>query len=118
MSASLPREAAAVQDGEAAAAEFHEHGLQRRLGGPALAFLSAAALVFSAYQLTIAAFAPLSSLITRSLHVGFLLLLVFVLYPMRKRGKAMTRVPMLDWLLALLGFALGLYQWVFESALI
>ena len=110
MSASLPR--------EAAAAEFHEHGLQRRLGGPALAFLSAAALVFSAYQLTIAAFAPLSSLITRSLHVGFLLLLVFVLYPMRKRGKAMTRVPMLDWLLALLGFALGLYQWVFESALI
>ena len=30
----------------------------------------------------------------------------------------MTRVPMLDWVLALLGFALGLYQWVFESALI
>ena len=118
MSATPPREAAAVPDGEPAAAEFHEHGLQRRLGGPALGFLSAAALVFSAYQLTIAAFAPLSSLITRSLHVGFLLLLVFVLYPMRKHGRQMTRVPMLDWVLALLGFALGLYQWVFESALI
>jgi TRAP transporter 4TM/12TM fusion protein len=118
VSTTAPSETAAPEEGEAAPAEFHEHGLQRRLGGAALAFLSGAALVFSAYQLTIAAFAPLSSLITRSLHVGFLLLLVFVLYPMRKRGKQMTRVPMLDWVLALLGFALGLYQWVFESALI
>jgi TRAP transporter 4TM/12TM fusion protein len=118
VSTTPPSETAAPEEGEAAPAEFHEHGLQRRLGGAALAFLSGAALVFSAYQLTIAAFAPLSSLITRSLHVGFLLLLVFVLYPMRKRGKQMTRVPMLDWVLALLGFALGLYQWVFESALI
>ena len=98
--------------------EFQEHGQQRRLGGTSLAFVSAAALLFSAYQLSIAAFSPLSSLITRSLHVGFLLLLVFVLYPMVKRGTQMTRVPLIDWSLAFLGFALGLYQWVFEAALI
>ena len=80
-------------DGEPPAVEFQEHGLQRRLGGAALAVVAAVALLFSTYQLIIAAFSPLSSLITRSIHVGFLLLLVFLLYPMRKRGAQMTRVP-------------------------
>ena len=98
--------------------EFQEHGLQRRLGGVALVFVGAVALLFSAYQLTIAAFSPLSSLITRSIHVGFLLLLTFLLYPLLARGKAMTRIPALDWVLGFLAFGLGLYQWVFESALI
>ena len=98
--------------------EFQEHGLQRRLGGASLAFVAAAALLFSTYQLCIAAFSPLSSLITRSVHVGFLLLLVFVLYPLVKRGKQMTRVPLFDWGLAFVGFGLGFYQWVFEAALI
>ncbi len=113
-----PASPAAAAEGEAPAPEFREHGLQRRLGGAALAFVGASALLFSAYQLTIAAFSPLSSLITRSLHVGFLMLLVFVLYPAAKRGRQMTKVPLFDWLLALLGFALGFYQWVFEAALI
>ncbi|MEO6363153.1 MAG: TRAP transporter fused permease subunit, partial [Caldimonas sp.] len=92
--------------------------MQRRLGGAALAFVSGVALLFSAYQLSIAAFSPLSSLITRSIHVGFLLLLTFLLYPMLARGKAMTRIPVLDWVLGLVAFGLGLYQWYFESALI
>src|SRR5690349_9203698 len=96
---------------EPAAAEFQEHGLQRHLGGFALKFVAAAALLFSAYQLTVAAFAPLSSLITRSLHVGFLLLIIFVLYPAMRRGKQLTRVPIVDWLLAFTGFALAFYQW-------
>jgi TRAP transporter 4TM/12TM fusion protein len=114
----LPRASLVTAPGESAGTEFQEHGLQRRLGGASLAFVSAAALLFSAYQLSIAAFSPLSSLITRSIHVGFLLLLVFVLYPTIKRESQMTRVPVFDWLLAFLGFALGLYQWIFEAALI
>ncbi len=110
---------AAAEAGETAASgEFQEHGLQRRLGGASIAFIAACALLFSAYQLTVAAFAPLSSLIMRSIHVGFLLLLIFLLYPLVKRGRQMTRIPPYDWVLALAGFALGLYQWMFEAALI
>jgi TRAP transporter 4TM/12TM fusion protein len=109
---------AASAEAEAPAPEFREHGLQRQLAGAALAFGGASALLFSAYQLTIAAFSPISSLITRSLHVGFLMLLVFVLYPAAKRGRQVKKVPVFDWLLALVGFALGFYQWVFEAALI
>ena len=42
--------------------------------------LTAVALAFSTFQLVVAAFHPLSSLVTRSLHVGFLLALVAVLF--------------------------------------
>ena len=112
----LPHAAALPDGGDAV--EFQEHGAQRRLGGWTLKALTAMALAFSTYQLTVAAFQPLSSLITRSLHVGFLLLIVFVLYPAFKHGKQMTRVPLADWLLAGTGFALAFYQWYFEAALI
>lgn len=110
MSPSPLKETAPADGAAPSAVEFQEDGLQRRHGGAALAFLAGAALLFSSYQLVVAAFSPLSSLIMRSLHVGFLLLLVFVLYPMARRGRQMTQVPLLDWGLALLGFGLGFYQ--------
>ncbi len=96
---------------------FSEHGVQRRLGGLALLILSSIALAFSLYQLTIAAFHPLSSLVMRSLHVGFLLTLTFILFPATRHGK-LSRVPLYDWLLAAGAFALSTYQWIFEIDLI
>ncbi|MHB1359546.1 MAG: TRAP transporter large permease subunit [Rhodocyclaceae bacterium] len=69
------------------AEEFSEHGVQRRLGGFSLQILLALALAFSVYQLVVAAFHPFSSLVTRALHVGFLLALTFIIYPAFKRGK-------------------------------
>ncbi len=99
-------------------AGFQEHGQRRRLGGAVLLFSTAAALTFSTYQLWMAAFAPLSSLVMRSLHVGFLLLLTFLLYPAVRRGRQLDRVPWFDWLLAATGFGLAFYQWVFEADLI
>ncbi len=77
------------------------------------------AIAFSAYQIWMAAFHPLSSQVIRAIHVGFVLLMIFVLYPpfdareggLRVLGKA------LGWLLGLAGFATGLYQWVYEADL-
>ncbi|MDP3844659.1 MAG: TRAP transporter permease [Oxalobacteraceae bacterium] len=97
--------------------EFHEHGAQRTLSGPALKVLIAAALAFSIYQLIVAAFHPLSSLTIRSLHVGFLLLLTFLIFPAFKSGK-LTSVAWYDWLLAATGFGLSFYHWIFEADLI
>lgn len=97
---------------------FSEHGAQRRLGGIALKILVAIALAFSTYQLVVAAFHPLSSIVIRSLHVGFLLTLTFILYPVAKHGKRMTKVGAGDTALAVLGFALSTYHWVFEVDLI
>ncbi|MDX9707531.1 MAG: TRAP transporter permease [Azospira sp.] len=97
---------------------FSEHGVQRRLGGRALFVLSAVALCFSVYQLVVAAFHPFSSLVTRALHVGFLLSLTFILYPAFKRGQRLAKVGIGDTLLALGAFLLSTYQWLYEGDLI
>jgi TRAP transporter 4TM/12TM fusion protein len=98
--------------------EVSEHGVQRRLGGVSLAVLSALALAFSVYQLMVAAFHPFSSLVTRALHVGFLLAITFILYPAFKSGGKRSRVPVGDWLLAAGAFLLSTYQWLYEGDLI
>lgn len=90
---------------------------QRALHGGEARLVAAIAVAFSVFQMYAAAFNPLSSVVVRSVHVGFLTLLAFVLYP-AWRGAARTRVPVLDWLLGLSAFVLGLYQWVFETDLI
>ncbi len=96
---------------------FSEHGAQRRLGGVALLVLTGIALAFSLYQLAIAAFHPLSSLVMRALHVGFLLTLTFIIFPIRKSGR-LDRVAPIDWLFAATAFSLACYQWIFEVDLI
>jgi TRAP transporter 4TM/12TM fusion protein len=97
--------------------DFQEHGAQRKLAGTALKIMIGVALAFSTYQLIVAAFHPLSSLVIRSLHVGFLLMLTFLLYPMSVK-MPLNRIPWYDWLLAILGFSVSLYHWIFEADLI
>ncbi len=69
------------------------------------------AIVFSTFQIVTAAFSPLSSIVVRAVHVGFLLLVTFALYPpLRQRW--------LGWLIGAVAFAGGLYHWVFEADLV
>jgi TRAP transporter 4TM/12TM fusion protein len=97
--------------------DFQEHGAQRKLAGTTLKIMVAVALAFSTYQLIVAAFHPLSSLVIRSIHVGFLLMLTFLLYPISVR-QPLNRIAWYDWLLAALGFGVSLYHWIFEADLI
>ncbi|WP_374468633.1 TRAP transporter permease [Ferrovibrio sp.] len=92
------------------------HGLTQLVGwhGKAVFYI---AVAFTFFQIVTAAFSPLSSQVLRSVHVGFLLLLTFVLFRYR-HGKAGDRVPWYDWGLGLAGFALSFYHWVFEADLI
>lgn len=98
-------------------AEVDELGHQRTLTGKAALVFAAFALVFSFYQLVVAAFSPLSSQVIRSLHVGFLMMLAFMIFPMTK-AAAGKKIPWYDWVLALAGFTLGFYHWYFETDLI
>ncbi len=88
-----------------------------KIAGNAGRFLFGVTVAFSAFQIYTAAFTPLSSLVTRSLHVGFLMALTFTYFAARPR-KQRTSVPWYDWILAAIGFAVGCYQFFFESALI
>ncbi len=99
------------------ASDFEEHGHQRQLAGWAGRVAITGALVFSAYQLTVAAFHPFSSLIIRSLHVSFLMMLIFFFYP-RRRGSHSGKLPWYDFVLAMVSFSLGFYHMVFEADLI
>ncbi len=103
--------------GDVAPDAFDETGIKRELTGFAAKLVAAVALAFSAYQLVIAGFSPLSSLPTRSIHVGFLLALAFLIHPIGKRADR-TRIASYDALLAALGFALALYHLVFEADLV
>lgn len=73
-------------------------------------------VAFAVFQVWTATFNPLSSLVVRSIHVGFLLLMTFALIGATEKGR--NRVPWYDWALGALAFVIGLYHLVFENDLI
>ncbi|WP_044872715.1 TRAP transporter permease [Pseudomonas sp. LFM046] len=77
--------------------------------------LFAVALAFSIFQVATAAFPLISTQILRAVHVGFLLLVVYLCYP--AHGHSRPWQP-LAWLLGLAGMATAAYQWIFEGELI
>lgn len=85
-------------------------------GGFSARVVFGVAVLFSVFQIWTATFNPLSSLVVRSVHVGFLLALTFLLFGFA--GAYRGRIPWHGWLLAALSFAIGLYHWRFEHDLI
>jgi TRAP transporter 4TM/12TM fusion protein len=71
----------------------------------------AVAIAFSTFQVITAAFAPLSSPVVRAIHVGFLLLMTFTLFPP-------WRQKWLGWTLGAAAFAAGVYHWIYEADLV
>lgn len=69
------------------------------------------AVLFSVFQIVTAAYSPISSQIVRTVHVGFLLLVTFALFPPLGRSW-------LGWLIGSAAFVAGLYHWVYEADLI
>lgn len=72
------------------------------------------AVAFSTFQIITAAWSPLASQIVRSVHVGFLLLVVFAIAGNHKAGGERLAL----WGLGVLSFIVGLYHWVFHEQLI
>lgn len=66
-------------------------------------------LTFSLFQLYTAIDKPLMAQLQRSVHLGFALGLVFLLYPARKSMIKTGKVAWYDFILSLSGIAVGLY---------
>jgi len=79
------------------------------------ATLFAVALAFSIFQIATAAFPLISTQVLRAVHVGFLLIVVYLSYSFV--GDRRPWQP-LAWLLGLAGMATAAYQWYFEGELI
>ncbi|WP_114649047.1 TRAP transporter permease [Pseudothauera hydrothermalis] len=73
------------------------------------------AIAFSAYQIIVAAYHPLSSQVVRAIHVGFMLLMSFALL---QNWLPRRQVPALAWPVGLIAFGLAFYHWIFEAELI
>jgi TRAP transporter 4TM/12TM fusion protein len=88
-------------------------------GRPLTGALFWVAIAFSSYQIWMASFHPLSSQVIRAIHVGFVLLMIFALYPPfgQREGALGTAGKVLGWVLGLTGFVFSFYHWVFESDL-
>lgn len=73
------------------------------------------ALSFSIFQIATAAFPLISTQVLRAVHVGFLLLVVYLSY-----GGLGHRRPWqpLAWVIGLVGMGTAAYQWYFEGELI
>lgn len=94
-----------------------EHGLPAGWGdgvwGTALFLI---ALCFSAFQLTTSVYAVLPTQVLRTVHVGFLTLVASALIANHTFKNPLARV--LGWAFGLIGFAVGLYHWVFYLDLV
>ena len=88
-------------------------------GSPLRGALFGVAILFTSYQLWMAAFHPLSSQVIRAIHVGFVLLMVFALSPPFKNASpTLARWGrILGWVLGITGFVFSLYHWVYEADL-
>jgi len=89
-----------------------ERGWSNTFEGRALFWI---AVAFSAFQIVTATFSPLASEIVRSVHVGFLLFMVFGVSATTTESHGWKIV---FWILGTLSFVLGLYHWFFYNDLI
>jgi len=66
-------------------------------------------LSFSLFQLYTTLFGVLTAQLQRSIHLGFALALIFLLFPARKKDRIQNKVAWYDILLAIIAVAVGAY---------
>ncbi|MEW6274105.1 MAG: TRAP transporter permease [Bacillota bacterium] len=89
----------------------------RRLKGPLAIVVAAIAICWTLFQLYTAAFGIFPPTIQRATHVGFALVLIYLLYPFSTRIKG-SRIPFYDCFLALLSGGVAGYHLVYYKPLL
>lgn len=108
---------AAEQQAEAVLAKYDPEFGFRKLKGYWPRLISILCVIWSLGQLYTAAFGIFPSTLQRAPHIGFALVLIFILYAVSRKRQSDT-VPWYDFALALLSAAVALYHVVFYEDLI
>src|SRR5699024_2649325 len=91
------------------AEEYDEDGIKsnrlRPLMGVVGTIISIIAICMSLFHLYTALFGVFESILQRSAHLGFALILVFAIYKPTKKATESKHVPWYDWILILLSTA-------------
>ncbi|RWZ58043.1 TRAP transporter permease [Halobacillus fulvus] len=75
-------------------------------------------LAFSLFQLMTSTVYPIPAQILRSVHVGFGLVLIFLLFPATKKNRVKGKIAWYDLVLALMSVGVGLYWPLFYEQII
>lgn len=94
-----------------------EHGVPQGWGkGLSGSVLFWIAVAFSAFQIALSLYAILPAQVLRAMHVGFLVLVSAALLANHRAASPIRWAA--GWLVGLIGFAVGVYQWVFYIDLV
>ncbi|WP_043932907.1 TRAP transporter permease [Bacillus sp. EB01] len=94
-------------------AEYDPEAGTRRLEGLAHKFVVLLAISFSIFHIYTAYIGGLGSQLQRSIHLAFVLCLIFLLFPYTKKKIGEAKIPIYDILLAAIGAFVGLYWLLF-----
>ncbi len=104
-------------DVDALMSEFDKESAFRRLSGKQNLIVSIIAVMFTLFQLYTSIFGVLPAQIQRTVHLSFILVLVYLMYPASSKGDK-SRFKALDIVLAVVGGGVALYAALNFDALI
>lgn len=89
--------------------KYDPEAATRKLGGTMGWVVFFGLLAFSVFQLYTSIFGVLTAQLQRSIHLGFALALIFLLFPARKKNLGQNKVAWYDLVLALIAIVVGAY---------
>lgn len=105
------------EEQEALMQKYDADSNTRNLSGVAAKIVFFGLLAFSLFQLYTGAFGQYTAYIQRTVHLGFALVLIFLLFPARKKGKKKS-VAWYDYILVILSIIVCGYWPVFYDSLV
>ncbi len=90
-------------------AKYDREYSYRQLKGPMARIVAVIAILWALFQLYTAAFGVFPPTLQRAPHLGFALVLIFLLYPFRRNDRS-NRIPFYDYILALIAFYVTSYH--------
>ena len=106
-----------LEDQQALLEKYDLESNQRKVSGFFNYVIYFGLLVFTLFQLYTAIFGQLPAQLQRTIHLGFGLTFVFLLFPAR-RVLSKNKIPFYDYILAILAIAVGLYWWLNYTRLV
>lgn len=106
---SLDVEKLSLEEQQALMEKYDPEAATRRLKGIIGWIVFFGLLAFSLFQLYTSIFGVLTAQLQRSIHLGFALALIFLLFPARKRQLSKHKVSPFDIVLSVLAIAVGAY---------
>lgn len=105
------------EEQEALLQKYDQESNTRRLTGIAAIIVFVLLLSFSLFQLYTGYFGAYTAYIQRTIHLGFALVLIFLLFPSKKSGNK-RKIAWYDYILALLSLIVCLYWPLFYDEIV